>query len=120
MVGITKAIISGSTDGKQILVVATATLGNTIHTASSTGTVDFITLTANNADTTTDVLLTLEWGGVTATDLVEVTLPKLTSAGDGEKIIVINKPLTNDLVVTAFASVASKIRISGDVNLVVS
>lgn len=119
MAGITKTIISGSTDGLQILVADVDTAGAvTIHTASATGTTDYITLQANSSHTA-DVVLTIEWGDVDPVDLVKVTIPKLGGAGDGEKIVIFNKPLTNAKVVKAFAAVANVIKISGDVNKVV-
>lgn len=118
MAGITKTILSGSTDGKQILVTGTGTGATvTIHTADATAT-DYITLFANNAHSAS-VLLTIEWGGTTdPNDIIEVTLPKVGVEGDGERAIVIRKPLTNSLVVKAFASVANVVKISGDVNRV--
>jgi len=71
----TKTILSGSTDGRGILVAATATAGTLIHTGSATATtLDEIWLYAVNSDAA-DVKLTLEWGGVTVSnDLIEVTV----------------------------------------------
>lgn len=118
MAGVTKQLLSGSTDGRQIKVTGTATgTAVTIHTADATAT-DIITLFANNSHNA-DVLLTIEWGGTTdPDDIIEVTLPKVGVNGDGDRLIVISKPLTNSLVVKAFASVANVIKISGDVNRV--
>ena len=63
-----KTILSGSTDGRGILVTATATAGTLIHTGSATATtLDEIWLYAVNSDAA-DVKLTLEWGGVTVSN----------------------------------------------------
>jgi len=118
MAGVTKELLSGSTNGRQIKVTGTNTAGAvTIHTADASAN-DFITLFANNAHSAS-VLLTIEWGGTTdPDDIIEITLPKVGIDGDGDRMIVINKPLTNSLVVKAFASVANVVKISGDVNRV--
>jgi len=62
----TKTILSGSTDGKGILVAATATAGTTLHTGSSTTTtLDEVWLYAVNTSASA-VKLTIEWGETTA------------------------------------------------------
>lgn len=110
-----KRKLSGSTDGKLIKVVATATAGTTIHTAVSgttDGTYDEIWLYAVNSDTT-DRKLTIEWGGTTAPDdLIEVTIP----AESGLFIVVSGLILQNASVVRAFAAAANVIMIGGYVN----
>ena len=60
-----KELLSGSTNGLGILVVATSTAGTLIHTAVS-GTTDLeeIWLYAVNAHSA-DIKLTLEWGEAT-------------------------------------------------------
>ena len=62
-------------DGLGILVVATATAGTAIHTASSTATtVDEVWLYAYN-NHSASILLTIEYGGVTAPkDVIKQTL----------------------------------------------
>ena len=111
MAQITKVILSGSTNGRQIKVVATGTAGTTIHTAHATAT-DEVWLWAVNSDTT-DRKLTIEFGGVTAPDdLIEVTIP----AEDGYYAVVPGLPLTNSLVIRAFAASANVIIIHGFVN----
>src|SRR3990167_738533 len=101
-----KRILSGSTSGKMIKVVATATLGTTIHTATSSttdGTYDEIWLWAVNSDTSARKL-TLEYGGVTSPDcLVEVTIPPES----GLTLVVPGFILQNSLVVTAFCASAN-------------
>jgi hypothetical protein len=66
MATFSKTILSGSTDGKAILVAATATPGTLIHTGSTTTTtLHEVWLYAHNTSAT-DVLLTVEWGDATA------------------------------------------------------
>ena len=107
----TKVVLSGSTDGKQIKVAATATAGTTIHTAHATS-LDEIWLWAVNSSTTT-VKLTVEWGEATAPDgNIEVTIP----GESGYLMVVPGLVLTNSLVVKAFAGTANVILINGYVN----
>ena len=107
----TKQLLSGSTNGRGIKVVATATLGTTIHTAHATAK-DEVYLYAYNSDTA-DVDLTIELGGVTAPDdNIVITLPVKA----GRLCIVDGQPLTGGVVVTAFASSANKVVITGYVN----
>ena len=112
----TKTILSGSTDGRGILVAATATAGTLIHTGSATATtLDEIWLYAVNSDAA-DVKLTLEWGGVTVSnDLIEVTV----TAESGLMLVapgLLIKGNASPLVVRAWASVADDVIIHGYVN----
>lgn len=113
MATLTKRILSGSTNGRGILVVATATLGTTIHTAvTGTTDIDEIYLYAVNSDTTARKL-TIEFGGVTVpNDLIEYTVP----AESGLYLIAPGLLLQNALVVTAFCATASVVAIHGWVN----
>lgn len=111
-----KNILSGSTDGKQILVAATATPGTTIHTGPSTTTqFDEVWLYAVNTSAT-DVKLTIEWGGTTApNDHIEFTV----KAENGLYLIVpglILKGNATPLVVRAFAGTTNVLAISGYTN----
>ena len=113
MATFTKRALSGSTNGKQIKVVATATAGTTIHTAVA-GTSDFdeVWLWCVNSDTE-DRKLTIEFGGVSSPDdLIEVTIP----AENGLVLVVPGLVLQNGLVVGAFAATANVLLISGFVN----
>jgi hypothetical protein len=107
-----KTTLSGSTNGRQIKVVATASSGTLIHTAHATA-LDEIWLYAVN-DTATDRLLTIQWGGTTATDDdIEFTV----KAQNGLYLIVPGLILTGGTVVRAFcAAAANAIQISGYVN----
>jgi hypothetical protein len=108
-----KMPLSGSTHGRGIKVVATATLGTTIHQAiNDTTDLDEVYLWAFNTHTA-DVVLTLEWGGVTdPDDLIEVEIPKQS----GLVAIVPGCVLRNNLVITAFAAVANVVTIHGFVH----
>ena len=111
MAQITKLKLSGSTDGRMVKVVATATLGTTIHAAHATS-LDEIWLWAVNSDST-DRKLTIEFGGASSPDdLIEVTIP----AEDGLYVVVPGLILTNSLVVTAFCAAANVVMIVGFVN----
>lgn len=112
----TKEILSGSTDGRQILVVATGTPGTLIHTADADER-DEIWIWAENHDTS-DRDLTIEWGGVTdPNDLTETQLPlQFTNLKEGKILIIPGWILQNGLIVRAFGSAASIITIQGYVN----
>jgi len=103
-------------DGLGILVVATATAGTAIHTASSTATtIDELWLYAYN-DHSSAVNLSIEFGGVTSPkDVIKSSLATqsglvLVCAG-----LVIQGNATAK-VVRAFAGTASKVSIFGYVN----
>ena len=112
MATFTKTKLSGSTNGRGIAVVATATLGTTIHTAHATA-LDEIWLYANNIHSSA-VTLTVEFGGVTTTsDLIQTSLAATPS---GLILICAGLLVTGSVVVTAFAGTASKIELFGFVN----
>ena len=107
----TKEFLSGSTNGRQVKVAATATPGTLIHTAHATAK-DEIWLWAVNSDTTPRKL-TIEFGGTTAPDdLIELTIP----AEAGLLMVVPGLILSNSLVVRAFCASANVVTISGYVN----
>lgn len=115
MATILKRKLSGSTDGKPVLVVATATAGTTIHTAvagTTAGTFDEIWLYAYNGHTAA-VTLTIEFGGATVPD--QNIIVSLASKS-GLQLIVPGLILQNGMVVKAFAGTANVITISGFVN----
>jgi len=108
-----KRRLSGSVDGKQILIEETATPGTLIHTAVS-GSVDmdevWLYVTNNHTDA---ISLTLEFGGVTVpNDLIQLSVPSKT----GLYLIIPGFILNNSQVVRAFADVADVACISGWVN----
>ena len=110
-----KRKLSGSTDGKAIKVVQTATAGDTIHTAvagTTAGTYDEVWLWAYNGHTS-NVTLTLEWGGATVPDQNIVTTVPFKS---GLIELTPGLVLQNGMVIKAFASVANVITIYGFAN----
>lgn len=108
-----KQLLSGSTQGKQIKIAATATPGTLIHTSvSGTTNLDEIWLFAINTDTV-DHLLTIEWGEVTSPDgHIVLTIP----SQQGLWKVIPGLLLQNSLIVRAYAAVANTINISGFVN----
>lgn len=112
-----KQLLSGSTNGRGILVAQTATAGTLIHTAvSGTSSFDEVWLYAHNTSGTT-VKLTLEWGGVTApNDHIEINVG---SEGTGLILVAPGILLQNSLVIRAFAGTASVLNIFGYVNRIV-
>jgi hypothetical protein len=116
MATFTKIALSGSTDGRMIKVVQTATAGTTIHTGSATATTfDEIWLYAVNSDTSSRKL-TVEFGGVSSPDdLIEFTVPSesglyLITAG------LVIKGNATPLIVRAFCATANVVMIAGYVN----
>lgn len=112
-----KRKLSGSTDGRGIKVVATATPGTTIHTAVSgttAGTFDEIWLYAYNSDSAPR-LLTIEFGGTTSPDdTIKITL----LSQQGLILIIPGLILQNGSVVKAFADSANVVTIQGFVNTI--
>ncbi len=107
--------LSGSTNGRGIKVVATATTGTTIHTAvagTTANTWDEIWMWAVNSDTAPRKL-TIEFGGTTSPDdTIEVTIP----AESGLFLVIPGLVLDNGVLVTAFCATANVVDIFGYVN----
>ena len=108
-----KQLLSGSTNGKGILVVATSTAGTTIHTAvSGTSDMDELWIYAVNTHSA-DIKLTLEWGEATEPNgNIEITVP----FEEGLMLLVPGLLLQNGLTVKAFAGTGSEIVIHGYAN----
>jgi len=103
-------------DGLGILVVATATAGTAIHTASTTATtIDEVWLYAYNHHSAS-VLLTIEYGGVTSPkDVVTGSI----AAASGLVLMVPGLVVQGNAtpkIIRAFAATANKISIFGYVN----
>ncbi len=109
----TKTILSGSTNGKQIKVVATASSGTTIHTAvSGTSSMDEVWLYAYNSHSA-DVVLTIQWGGTTSPDNdIKINIP----FQQGRFLVCDGMILNNSNVIRAYAGTANVIMIDGFVN----
>ena len=113
----TKVLLSESTQGQPITVVATASAGTTIHkTGTSASVLDEIWLYANNTSTS-PVLLTVQFGGTSSPQHAK---PITLAPQSGDVLIVAGLPLRGngaaELNVAAFAATASVITISGYVN----
>lgn len=117
MATFTKVALSGSTQGKGIKVVQTASTGTTIHaTGTSSTTIDEIWLFAYNGHTA-DVALTIQFGGTTSPDNdITVTIPFKS----GLTLVVPGLMLTGTgaaaNTVYAYAATANVVTISGYVN----
>lgn len=117
MATFSKQKLSGSTDGRMILVAATATAGTTIHATGTSATIiDEVWLYAVNSSST-DVKLTIEYGGTTSpNDLIEFTV----KAENGLYLMVPGLILTGTgaaaNTVRAFAGTTNVISIGGYVN----
>lgn len=106
-----KEFLSGSTSGRPIKTVATATPGTLIHTAPATAK-DELWLYAVNTGVL-DVDLTIEFGGVTSPDdHIKVTVKKDV----GLVLIIPGISQSNSQVARAFAGSANVINIVGFVN----
>ena len=118
MATISRIKLSGSTDGRGIVVAANSSAGTTIHTGSSvTADYEEIWLWASNFNTSAEVL-TLEWGGTTeAGDHFKTTIqPNETVLVAPGWIIKGNSG--GALSVKAFSTTTNKVNIVGHVNLI--
>lgn len=117
MATFTKNILSGSTQGRGIKVVATASSGTTIHaTGTSSSIIDEIWLYAYNSDTSSR-LLTIQWGGTSAPDDdIKVSIP----AQSGLVLVAAGLILTGTgsaaNTIRAYANAANVITVHGYVN----
>ena len=116
MATLTHQLLSGSTNGRPIKVVATATAGTLLHTAvAGTSSIDKVYLYLNNTSTAA-VLATVEFGGATSPDdLIEAEIP----AESGPVLVAPGLPLQNGLTVRCFAASANVINATGIVHRVV-
>lgn len=108
-----KKKLSGSTDGKQILVAATASPGTLVHTAVS-GLVDMdeIWLYATN-NHSASLSLTIQYGGTTSpNDSIQMSIPSKT----GLFLILPGLVLQNSQIVRAFCQSANLVSVVGWVN----
>src|SRR3990167_5529640 len=107
-----RTVLSGSTDGRPIKVVATSSPGTTIHTASSILTeVDAIYLWAANTSGTA-ATLTLQMGGTPDPDDAHPKVYSLAANGI-PTMIVAGAVLRNALILKAYSGTANTITITG-------
>ena len=109
----TKMLLSGSTNGKGIKVVATSTLGTTIHTAvSGTSSLDEIYLYAYN-DATSSAQLNILWGGtIEPNNVFRTTI----LSRYGRTLVADGMLLTSGSTVSAYSNISGSIMIDGFVN----
>lgn len=104
--------LSGSTDGRPIKIVATASPGTTVHTASSDVTeVDAVYLWAANTSATA-ATLTIQWGGTTDPDDAHPKGYSLAAEGI-PTMIAAGAVLRNALVIKAYSGTANVITLTG-------
>ena len=109
----TEHLLSGSTNGKPILIAATATPGTLIHTADSgAGVIDNVYLWVNN-NTGSTVDLTIEWGGVATPGDIYVEDYKV--AGHSLEQIAFGQPIAGGLIIRAYGATGSALSITGKV-----
>ena len=119
MATFSKTILSGSTNGRAVLVNTTASNTCVVHTGSTNTSVQHeIWIYATNTDTT-DKKLTLEFGGVTSpNDLIEQTI----TAEGGLLLVIPGLILSGNAStaprITAFANTANFVSIHGFVNVI--
>jgi hypothetical protein len=112
-----KVLLSGSTGGRPIKVVATATAGTTIHATGISATIqDEVWLYATNTSASA-VELTVEFGGTSSPDdLIIVSIP----AKSGLYLVAPGLVLTGDgaaaRTIRAFAGSANVINVTGYAN----
>lgn len=113
-----RVLLSGSTNGRNVPVVAVATAGTLIHTAiAGTSSFDEIYLWVANV-TAAPATLTIEWGGVT--DPGDHLCKALSIPANSPPIaIVAGEVLNNGLICRAFSGTASALNLSGYVNRIV-
>jgi hypothetical protein len=117
MATVAKRKLSGSSDGKGILVAQTVTPGTLIHTAVAgvvAGTFDEVWLYVVNSSLSA-VKLTIEYGSVTAPDgNIESTI----AAESGLVLVIPGLILQNTQIVRAFAATTNVLIIHGFVNTI--
>lgn len=112
MATFTKVMLSSSTDGQQIAVAGTASgAGTAIHTAGAGSIIDEIWIYATNINTGS-IQLAIEWGTTGSSNEIKSTLPPTS----GLTLIIPGLTLTNGKAVTAYASTANAILLSGYAN----
>ena len=119
MATFTKVLLSGSSQGKAIKIAATTSgsNGTTLHaTGTSSSIIDELWLYAYNSSSSA-VVLTIQWGGITAVDNeYKLSIP----ATSGLTLVVPGLILTGDgttaSTTRAYAATANVITISGYVN----
>ena len=119
MATFTKVLLSGSSQGKAIKISATTSgsNGTTLHaTGTSSSIIDEVWLYAYNSSSSA-VVLTIQWGGITAVDNeYKLSIP----ATSGLTLVVPGLVLTGDgttaTTTRAYAATTNVVTVSGYVN----
>lgn len=116
MGSIAKLPLSGSSQGKPILIAATASTGTTVHaTGTSSTIIDEVWLYCTNNDTISRNI-TIEFGATGTGNQITASIP----AKSGLSILVTGLVLTGTgsvaSTITAFSNVTNVISISGYIN----
>lgn len=111
----TAVVLSGSTNGKPIKIAATTSAGTLIHATTTTSTtLDEVYLYVYN-ENSVSVNMYLQWGGTTADETSTFSIPPQS----GRYLLVAGERLGNSgsaLEIRAYASVANKLYVTGNVN----
>ena len=106
--------LSGSTNGRPIAILSTASPGTTLHTVSTATAIrDHVYGWVWN-QATTQSELTIEWGGTSTLDQMTLTIP----ARDGAYAVLPGAALigATDIVVRAFATATNRLFAFGHVD----
>ena len=107
----TRVLLSGSTNGREIPVAATATPGTLIHTAHATA-LDAVYLWVSNVSNA-PAMLTIEWGGVLSPS-DHICRQTIIRHNSEPRPIVTGQVLTgSSQVVRAFSNVAGALNLGG-------
>jgi hypothetical protein len=116
MATFSKQILSGSTNGRGILVAATSTPGTTIHATGTSATIlDEIWLYAHNTSAAT-VKLTIEYGGTGTGDLIEFTVPAENGLYPIATGLILRGTGSAATTIAAFAATTNVLNLFGYVN----
>ena len=114
MANFTAIIPSGSTNGRPIKVVATATAGTTVHTATNSGAdVDEVWIWAN-AINAAGANLSIIHG--TQTDMEQQTNHRIPGGFGGSVCVMAGRRFSGGIVLTATASTANVINLEVNIN----
>lgn len=109
-------ILSGSTNGRPISIAATSSPGTLIHQSINQAGINIghqLHLHAINSDSS-DHILTLQLGGVTATDDLSIVIKANSQV---QEILNGNNLFQNGVVIRGYADSANKILVYGYINI---
>jgi hypothetical protein len=117
MATFSKQLLSGSTNGRPIKVVATSSTGTTIHaTGTSSSVIDEVWLYAYNSHTST-VLLTIQFGGTsTPDDDIKISIPSQSGLTLVVPGLILRGTGSAATTIAAYAATTNVITLSGYVN----